>query len=743
MLSKLQMKSLPRWARRGLIVLAALCVGAVVTAPFYFSNKQLIPGGTILLPIHTHDMAQHLAVMAQFDKVLRSGVLYPRWLPDVNRGYGLAWTNFYPPGLYYLSSLLNLVARDWMKTLFLITVLGSAASGLTFYLLARQFYGGLASGVAALLYMTGPYHVLEIYWRSAMPEFLGFILVPLIIYFAYKVGTNGTARHYAGLGLFHGLYLMTHAPVALLLTYALGLYALVWAARKKDWRIVGRLGIGISIAFIFSAIYWIPSFIEFKYASEPFSTIFPYHGSYITLLDDPDRFKTAVNESFAVQAAALLAGIAILSWVRRPSSEPASIGERVSEEGHFQTVLWIVMGLATTFMCTSLSIYVSKLIPKIDVASFAWRWMVLVATFVALVVAAAIDRLRVANLKPLFLLAGRAGISAVILLNIWITLHAVIGGALSNSPFNPAPDYIESGFIPKGSTDPHDLPDTPQVIIQPKTGVAEISSWGPTNRQIHVSVSEPSQIRLKAYNFRGWVARVDGQPTTIESDPDGAQQIEVPAGIHDLQVSFETTAPRVVGTVFSAIGLMMIVGLTYKGRQREEIRAESPASNKAVIDKEPEPAPTTVRKPAIQLKQFAAISVVLLVAIAILVMAVRRVNSPKPTSSSNVPTQPGSSLSPQPDSGSQSGDRELRLYLAGKDSVMVALDDAAWDELIAALSQRDEPALESLVGSGRVVKAKIDTRVRPLETTLGRVKVRILEGPHIMKEGWVGERWVR
>ena len=105
-------------------MVAALIAGTVLAAPFYLSHKEVTPDGTVLRAINTHDMAQHLAVMEQFDKVLRSGVLYPRWLPDVNKGYGLAWTNFYPPGFYYLTSLVNLAVRDWMKTLFLVSALG-------------------------------------------------------------------------------------------------------------------------------------------------------------------------------------------------------------------------------------------------------------------------------------------------------------------------------------------------------------------------------------------------------------------------------------------------------------------------------------------------------------------------------------------------------------------------------------------------------------------------------------------
>ena len=285
-------------------------------------------------------------------------------------------------------------------------------------------------------------------------------------------------------------------------------------------------------------------------------------------------------------------------------------------------------------------------------------------------------------------------------------------------------------------------------MIQPQSGAVEISRWDPAYREIHVSVSEPSQIRLKTYNFRGWVARIDGQRTPILSDPDGAQQIEVPAGIHDVQVSFETTGPRLVGTVLSAIGLLMIIGLTFKGRLPEGmVGAESSATKSAFEDKKAEPGSiTTVRTTTHRLKRFAAISLVLLVGTAIIVMTMRRFNSAI-TSPSNVRTQPGASLGTPTQSGSQGGDSQARLYLAGKDSVMVALDDKAWDDLITALTRRDERALESLAGSGSVLKVENDTRVRPLQSPIqsmmGRTKVRILEGPYVMKEGWVGERWLR
>lgn len=44
----------------------------------------------------THDGLIHLLRMQQFDEALRSGILYPRWAPDVSFGYGGPIFTFYP-----------------------------------------------------------------------------------------------------------------------------------------------------------------------------------------------------------------------------------------------------------------------------------------------------------------------------------------------------------------------------------------------------------------------------------------------------------------------------------------------------------------------------------------------------------------------------------------------------------------------------------------------------------------------
>ena len=414
---KINLKSL-----RAKILIAAiiLTVGISASVPFYFSRPEVGPGGArIRRLIITHDLWMHLHTMEQFDKALRSGVIYPRWVADINHGYGILTLIYYPPGLYYLASAGHAVFNDWMIALFVITALSLVGSGFALYLLARTFYGALASGVAAVLYMLLPLHMLDLYWRGGLPSVIGYVFPPLVVYFAYKLGREGKPRHYAGMALFYGLHLLIHLPVSLMFSYALAFYAVVWAVKERDWRIGARLAGGMALGLLLSAIYWLPAALETRYAYEFASDMFPYHQSYVTLapvLDANPYYDLwrLLNNLFAFNALALIVTILVLRWVRR--REAYVDGAATNEWSPLS--MWLTMGIATTFMSTSFSFYISQFLPKIQVTVPAWRWLALAGMFTSLIVAATIDKLRnQPAVPPRLLWACRAAVVVVILLS--------------------------------------------------------------------------------------------------------------------------------------------------------------------------------------------------------------------------------------------------------------------------------------------------------------------------------------
>src|SRR6185295_2767207 len=91
---------------------------------------------------------------------------------------------------------------------------------------------------------------------------------------------------------------------------------------------------------------------------------------------------------FVVSALALIIVLVVLRVMRRGYPNPARTRPQWTPLS-----MWTVMAIATTFMATSFSIYISKLLPEIQVTVPAWRWLAIAGMFTSLLAAATIDLL--------------------------------------------------------------------------------------------------------------------------------------------------------------------------------------------------------------------------------------------------------------------------------------------------------------------------------------------------------------
>jgi hypothetical protein len=563
-----------------LLVAGSLVIGTVAVTPYFMAGDERDPASGGLGMIHTHDMPTHLVLMEEFDKSLRGGTLYPRWLADINKGYGNPTMNFYPPGFFYLTSLVNLFFGDWVKTLFLISVLGLAGSGLALYFLSRQFYGRFASAIAAFFYMLLPYHVLELYLRGAMPEYIGFVIIPLILYFAFKTGERGRASDIAGLGLLYGAHLITHFPVSYLFTYLLAVYAVVWAGGARDLKIALRIAGGMALGLLMGAIYWLPAAVEAKYTQEFISETFPYEVTLFPVAENTP-FDFLINDVFIAQAVTLLTALAILLLTRRryDSKEDSKVDTR-----RRQTLLWAAMGIISTFMATALATPLTRIIPKLQATVPAWRWLAIACVFAALLLAAAVERVVGRGGTAALSRACQIAIFLMIGANVWFTVQQVIIGSFVNGPLRQIDLFLQSGFTPKESVLPGQLPDTDRVTMRPPVGAVSVIRWEPLFRELDVSTGLPAVIRLKTYKFPGWEARMDGQKTELFADASGVQTIPIPPGRHRVEIYFENTPPRTIGSLLSAGALaitlaLLLYGLAFQKRSAGRRSAQADADN--------------------------------------------------------------------------------------------------------------------------------------------------------------------
>ncbi len=555
----------------GLLIFACLLVAALTVAPFFLS-------GTRLRMFITHDMPTHVELMDNFNKVLRSGVWYPRWMADVNYGYGVGTFVFYPPLVFYMSSFIHLFARDWTATLFALCTLTLAASGLSMYRLSRLFHNKLASLTAALIYMLFPYHTLDLYERGAVPEYVGLAFIPLTLFFFIKLGREGQLKYYAGLGLVYGLQVMTHLPVSYIFTYALALYAVLWMIKEKDIKIGLRLAAGMFLGLTLSAIYWLPAALETKHAYEFVTDIFPYHKSYIFGGTPVHYFDLLVYHIFYIQTATLLLVSGLLFFIQWFSKKAASEPAPLRTTSHVW--LWMALAVVTTYMNTVYSMPVAKLIPNIQIAVPAWRWMAIASAFTSLLVGAAVHR--VSNRAPLstaLMWSARALLLIAVAANMWFTVKRVMLPKMGTLEYVRKADFVDHGFIPKGARGAEELPQTERVVVMPN-GTGEITAWDPQYRALDTALEEAGTVRLKTYNFPGWEAKIDGQEAPVLSDTGGAIVVRVPPGKHKVELSFVNTTPRNIGAALFFISLLTILGLSLAGKINLR-RRTSPAAESA------------------------------------------------------------------------------------------------------------------------------------------------------------------
>ena len=193
-----------------------------------------------------------------FEKQLAQGVLYPRWLPEMNGGAGSPVFYFYGPLPFFISApFIALTGSDMLGV-----VLGStamlAASGVASYLLCRIYAGQAIALLAATLFMMMPYHyAMDIWYRSAFGEQAAFIFMPLSAFFAIKLATDW--RFGVGLALSFAGQVFSHLPTALLFAPMLALICCWTAWQAQSIRILIISAVAGLLAIGLTAIYIVPA----------------------------------------------------------------------------------------------------------------------------------------------------------------------------------------------------------------------------------------------------------------------------------------------------------------------------------------------------------------------------------------------------------------------------------------------------------------------------------------------------
>jgi hypothetical protein len=199
-------------------------------------------------PYESGDMNIHAGKTIEFSGQLSQGILFPKWAPTLNAGYGYPLFLFTYQTPYYLTSLLYLSGFPAITSVKLILGFLYIVSGIGMYAWIKKLYFEKPAMVAAIFYLFAPYHLIDLHFRVAIGEIAALAVLPWCFYFLESQRKTWSSLTIAFLILSHPALSIASLPI-------IAVYI-----RWRRLSILPVLG-----GLLLSAYYWLPAMWEGRY----------------------------------------------------------------------------------------------------------------------------------------------------------------------------------------------------------------------------------------------------------------------------------------------------------------------------------------------------------------------------------------------------------------------------------------------------------------------------------------------
>jgi hypothetical protein len=540
----------------------------------------------------------HFYRLAQLDRAVAHGLLYPRWLPDLGFGFGFPLFNYYAPFSYYVVlplTRLGIPVETAVRVSYILALL-LLAGGL--YWWAARLFGREAGVVAALTAVYAPYLLFDVHHRGVLPEVWGLAWLALALAALHwlwsrpgPAGLGLLAFSYAGLLLSHNILALVGTP--LLLGYLLFLW---WSTPQPPTPIpqpptpIPQSLLALLLGLGLSAFFWLPAFFERDLVQihKLYDSANFYYGNHFLAWNDllalPQTAVPAqVNPAIPFAFGLLPLLLAVLNLLP---------GDRDRSANAHRLALALLVGLFSLLMLP-LSLPAWDRLPLVEFIQFPWRLLGPATLLLAALAGAGIARLPQRWRGP----GAVVGSGAMLLLALPWLFPGSIERLADPTPLDVIGHEIETGAL--GTTAAGDylpvqveqLPAADRLLplyetaapdyliarldpeqLPPDVAILD-AAYGLTAATIHYRAESEGTAVFHWFYFPGWQAEINGRahPLTA-SHPQGLLQVDLPAGEHRLHIEFGTTPLRRGATAVSWLSLLLLLaGFVWWWLERDDL----------------------------------------------------------------------------------------------------------------------------------------------------------------------------
>ena len=506
-------------------------------------------GDSIIHLIRSNDVCYEMSI----------GNYYPRFLSQSCFGKGLPTLNFYSPAFYLLVGYLNAVGFHIITAMAIVCAGSFLLSGWGMYLWTRKYCGEVGALIAASIYLFAPYHLVDIYLRGAIPEFLALAILPYLFHGIDL--TFSSERSFPGIvytGVASAAIVLTHNLTAVtILPFALCYFAWCCFYFNASYRRVLSACLGPLLGAGLSSFYWMPVMLEKKYllstgVSISGSLHYSRHFNHIPAFFTSKEFDVfAFNPLYALMFLCAAVSITALTSCK--------------DKKTWFGLLAVVFCFLSVVMTLSISAPLYEAIPALQYLQFPYRFLgpatLFLSAFCAFVPCSR-------------LLVGRGGLTLVVGALIVVSCIFLssglrrVEGALPSFPPNPVTfsknsypifrSWSDSDFMPGDANLARgDVVESP--FLSNSSMEAPLTNYRTVGSKLscHVALQQETELFGTRFYFPGWRATCDNKEIPVYPDKYGLIAVTIPKGVHDIEIGFGTTWPRVTGWILSGITLMI------------------------------------------------------------------------------------------------------------------------------------------------------------------------------------------
>jgi hypothetical protein len=534
------------------------------------------------------DIIFHSKATHGFATALSEGVIYPRWLADVNQGFGAPVFIFYPPLGYYLLGGAELLLGDHFRALWFMPLPVLFLTGVSFWLSLRRHLSPPGVALGAALYVLLPYHVLDLFWRFAWGEVVAFVWLPPLFVGTIELIERPRWRSWFMLVGASTALLLTHLATATILPVVLGPLALFHLVRTRRWTSIATIaGAGV-VAFLCASVFLVPFMLRMDEVHLEWSRGETYDWRRHLVFRDETAFgyeadetKPVVNRAVASTGLLALTAVPLVWWTRRRGTESGH-QSGLEQRGSVQAPIlnaWVVAGITlwTVVLQTALASPVWELLTFMHVVQFPWRFAVYQGLMTALLCGLAVTPLRPGGqrLVGLVVLAAAAVPALAVSWNVLPDDPSFTRRATENAEYR-AQAIVE--YIPRAVPSwgwLRRVQEVPRAYLA--DGQLEVLEWRTHRRRLLLHSNRSQVLAVRTFWFAGWKAWLDGEEVQLGDGP--RIDVQVNPGEQVLELAFVPTWDRRLGAGLSLLGLLTVLGLAIVARRKPSVerRVREPA----------------------------------------------------------------------------------------------------------------------------------------------------------------------